>query len=123
MPKLLRNPLFQSGAAFAGLAILAAIIVPGPLHSLFSSGYFMPHSHCYLNDPRMIWLQGASDFAIGVAYMIISGTLGYLVYKARKDIPFEWMFLAFGLFIFSCAWTHFMELWTLWHPTYWLSGA
>ena len=102
---------------------LSAILIPSSLHTLFSSGFFMPHRHCYLDDPRMIWLQGLSDFSIGVAYMAISGALAYLVYKARKDIPFHWMFLAFGLFIFACGWTHFMEVWTLWHPTYWLSGT
>jgi signal transduction histidine kinase len=33
------------------------------------------------------------------------------------------MFLAFGSFIIACASTHFMDVWTLWHPTYWLSGT
>jgi PAS domain S-box-containing protein len=33
------------------------------------------------------------------------------------------MFLAFGIFIIACGATHAMEVWTLWTPTYWLSGA
>ncbi len=103
--------------------ILAVLLVPGALHGLFSTGFFMPHRHCYLDNPRMLWLQGLSDLVIGLSYMAIAAGLAYLVRKARKDIPFEWMFLAFGLFIFSCGWTHFMEVWTLWHPTYWLSGT
>jgi signal transduction histidine kinase len=123
MPKVFRSPLFQFGCAVVTLTTLAAIFIPSSLHALFSTGFFMPHRHCYLDDPRMIWLQGLSDFSIGTAYMIISGALAYLVYKARRDIPFEWMFLAFGLFIFTCGWTHFMEVWTLWSPTYWLSGT
>jgi signal transduction histidine kinase len=32
------------------------------------------------------------------------------------------MFLAFGLFIITCGFTHFMEVWTVWQPVYWLSG-
>lgn len=28
----------------------------------------------------------------------------------------------FGIFIVACGTTHVMEIWTLWHPTYWLSG-
>jgi hypothetical protein len=40
---------------------------------------------------------------------------------ARHDVPFSWIFLAFGVFIFSCI-THFMEAWTLWHATYRLAG-
>jgi hypothetical protein len=123
MPKFFRSPLFQFGCAVVTLTTLAAIFIPSSPRALFSTGFFMPHRHCYLDDPRMIWLQGLSDFSIGMAYMIISGALAYLVYKARRDIPFEWMFLAFGLFIFTCGWTHFMEVWTLWSPTYWLSGT
>ena len=52
----------------------------------------------------------------------ISTTLAYLVYKASKSIPFNWVFLAFGLFIVSCGFTHFMEVWVIWQPVYWLSG-
>lgn len=99
------------------------LLMPGLVGALFSPGHFMPHVHCYLDDPRMVWLQGLSDFLIGASYMMISGALAYLVYRARKDVPFEWMFLAFGIFIFSCGWTHFLEVWTLYHPTYWLSGT
>ncbi|MHC0067910.1 sensor histidine kinase [Nostoc sp. UIC 10890] len=32
------------------------------------------------------------------------------------------MLLLFGAFIIFCGKTHIMEIWTLWHPTYWLSG-
>jgi PAS domain S-box-containing protein len=71
----------------------------------------------------MLWLQGLSDFLIGGSYMAIAGALAYLAYRARKDLPFEGMFLAFGLFIFSCGCVHFMEVWTLWQPVYWLSGV
>src|SRR5262249_19165281 len=41
----------------------------------------------------------------------------------RREIPFHSMFLAFGAFIVACGGTHFMEVWTLWTPTYWLSGV
>jgi signal transduction histidine kinase len=123
MRNLLRSPFLRFGAAVVITFILAAALVPGALHSFFSTGFFMPHRHCYLDNPSMLWLQGLSDFVIGLSYMAIAAGLAYLVRKARKDIPFEWMFLAFGLFIFSCGWTHFMEVWTLWYPTYWLSGA
>jgi hypothetical protein len=30
--------------------------------------------------------------------------------------------VAFGVFIIACSATHFMEVWTIWHATYWLSG-
>ncbi len=111
-----------------GMGILAAagllLLFETPFWSvLFSTGDFMPHSHCYLLDKRMIWLHLTSDSLIGSAYVVISMTLGYLVWKASKDIPFHSMLLAFGLFIIACGFTHFMEVWTLWHPHYWLAGG
>ncbi|MBD2448366.1 PAS domain S-box protein [Nostoc sp. FACHB-152] len=47
-----------------------------------------------------------------------------LVYfvRRRKDIPFGWIFLMFSTFIVACGTTHVMDVLTLWHPTYWLSG-
>lgn len=82
----------------------------------------MPHETCYLRDPKLVWLHVISDLLIGGAYVSISATLGYLVYKASRDIPFHWVFLAFGLFIVSCGLTHFMEVWVIWDPVYWMSG-
>ncbi|ULP74684.1 PAS domain S-box protein [Nodularia sphaerocarpa] len=47
-----------------------------------------------------------------------------LVYFVRKreDVPFGGIFLMFSTFIFACGTTHLMDVWTLWYPTYWLSG-
>jgi signal transduction histidine kinase/ActR/RegA family two-component response regulator len=82
----------------------------------------MPHGHCYLWQPRLVAIHGVSDLLIGLAYVSISVTLAYIVYRARDHIPFHWMVLAFGLFIVACGITHFMEVITLWTPLYWLSG-
>jgi signal transduction histidine kinase len=85
---------------------------------------FMPHAHCYLMKPGLIMLHGLSDFFIGAAYVAISATLVHLVIRARREIPFHWMMLAFATFIVACGATHFMEVWTLKspNPQYWLSG-
>ena len=93
------------------------------LRSLFGSGDFMSHGHCYLWNPSLVRLHLISDLAIGLAYVAISLTLVYLVRSSRRDIPFHWIFLAFGAFIIACGGTHFMEIWTLWTPVYWLSGT
>ncbi len=37
-------------------------------------------------------------------------------------MPFDWIFLLFSGFIVACGTTHLIEIWTLWYPTYWLSG-
>ncbi|XHX79790.1 MAG: ATP-binding protein [Stenomitos frigidus ULC029] len=106
------------------VAVLALMLVfPGGWNGLLGVNGFIPHGHCYLWKPGLVWLHVLSDSFIALAYVSISGTLAYLVYKTRRAIPFHWMFLAFGSFIVACASTHFMDVWTLWHPTYWLSGA
>ena len=82
---------------------------------------FYPHRTCYQNDARLIWLHVSADFLIGIAYASISLTLAYLVQKAK--VPFHLAFIAFGIFIGACGCTHFMEVWTIWEPQYWLAGV
>ena len=92
------------------------------LRDLFASDCFMPHGHCYLWNSKIIMLHLVSDALIGLAYTSIPFTLVYFV-RRRRDLPFSWMFLLFGLFIISCGATHYMEIWTLWNSTYWLAGG
>ncbi len=91
------------------------------LHNLFAQGQFMPHGYCYLWKPELVGLHVASDALIALSYYSIPATLVYFVQK-RKDLPFDWVFLLFGAFIILCGSTHVMEIWTLWHPTYWQAG-
>lgn len=88
--------------------------------TLFSSDGFMPHGHCYLWKPELVWSMSLSDLMIGLSYFVISLILIYLVKKIH--LPFQRMFLAFGLFIAACGTGHFVDLITLWHPYYWLSA-
>ena len=97
--------------------------MPEFLNSLFDAGNFMPHGHCYLWNPGLVRLHLLSDLAIGAAYVAISLTLAYFVRQAKNDLPLSWMFVGFGVFILACGATHFMEIWTLWTPVYWLAGA
>ncbi|MCA1990617.1 MAG: response regulator [Coleofasciculus sp. S288] len=82
---------------------------------------FIPHGHCYLWKPTLVGLHLASDALIALAYYSIPLMLIYFVQK-RRDVPFNWIFLLFGAFIVFCGTGHLIEIWTLWHPTYWLSG-
>ena len=112
------NSIVSLGAALVGLAVLWM----GWLQNILSSKGFIPHGHCYLWKPGLVTLHAGSDIAIGLAYVAISATLAYLVHQTRREIPFHWMFLAFGTFIIACGFTHFLEVLTLWRPIYWLSG-
>ena len=91
------------------------------LQKLFTSD-FMGHGYCYLWRPEIVWLHLTSDTLIALSYLVIPLTLIYFVGK-RRDLPFHWMFVMFGVFIFGCGATHGMEVWTLWHGTYRLAGA
>jgi signal transduction histidine kinase len=84
---------------------------------------FLPHGYCYLWNRPLLFTHVVSDVLIGLAYVVISLALVTLVHRARRDIPFHVLFVAFGLFIVACGMTHFMEIWTLWQPVYWLSGG
>jgi two-component system, NtrC family, sensor kinase len=88
---------------------------------MVSAEFFIPYGHCYLWKPGLIGLHIVSDALTALAYYSIPLTLTYFVAK-RRDIPFNWIFLLFGAFIVSSGTTHIMEIWTLWHPNYWLSG-
>lgn len=92
------------------------------IHNFLAEGSFIPHGHCYLWNSGLVWLHILSDFLIALAYYSIPISLIYFAYK-RKDLPFKNLMLLFGAFIFSCGTIHVMEVWTLWHPTYWLSGS
>ena len=89
---------------------------------LLATGSFMPHGYCYLWDMPLVWLHIISDALITLAYFTIPVILVWFVRK-RRDLPFSWMFVLFGVFIVACGMTHLMEIWNLWHADYWLAGA
>jgi signal transduction histidine kinase len=90
------------------------------VESLFSAP-FMPHIHCYLGKPELVWTMVVCDSLIGLAYLGISCTLWRLIRKI--EIPFGLVVVCFGVFIGACGATHFMEVWTLWNPDYWVAAA
>jgi two-component system NtrC family sensor kinase len=83
---------------------------------------FMPHGMCYRWQPDVLGLNLISDGLISLAYFFIPIMLFYLVRK-RADWRFNRMFICFGIFMIACGVTHLMEIWTIWYPTYWLSGG
>jgi PAS domain S-box-containing protein len=92
------------------------------LKAFLSSSPYMPHGYCYLWNRDLVSLHVISDLLIALSYLSIPFSLVYFVRK-RRDLPFHWMFVLFGIFILACGATHAMEIWTLWHADYWLSGS
>lgn len=91
------------------------------MDAMFTGDGFMPHGMCYLWRPDILALHVGSDGLIALAYFSIPFTLLHFVRK-RIDLEFTWVFLCFAVFIIACGATHLMEIWTIWHPTYWISG-
>ena len=83
---------------------------------------FMPQGPSTLVRPDMTWLEVVSDALIALAYFSILVTLVYFV-RNRRDLPYRWMFVTFGLFIFACGMTHLVEIWSAWHGSYRLLGG
>ena len=127
-PGWFASPQFPTRQLVFGVALLFAIMaVPfliwPTLGSRLLATNFLPHLYCYLGKSGLIWTHVIADGLIGVSYVAISGSLVYLVQKGHRDIPFHWMFLAFGSFIVACGGTHFMSVVTVWVPVYVLSAG
>jgi signal transduction histidine kinase/CheY-like chemotaxis protein len=88
----------------------------------FYSIGFISHGHCYLWKTGLVSLHIISDATIALAYYSIPFLLIYFISK-RQDVPFNGVFLLFGAFIIACGTGHLMEIWTLWHPDYWIAGS
>ena len=93
------------------------------LLSTFFANNFIPHGHCYLWKPGLVWLHITSDVVTTLAYYLVAVAIVYFT-NQRKDLPAHTVMLLVGFFfIFAlCGTTHLMEVVTLWHPFYWVSG-
>ena len=91
------------------------------IRKLFSSD-FMPHGMCYYWDSEVLWLNVISDALTALSYYAIPFLL-FRFARRRTDVTFQWIFLAFGLFILACGTTHALAVVTVWIPVYRLDGV
>ncbi len=89
---------------------------------LVSEQGFVSAGAGYRWQPDILALHIISDGLITLAYCSILLTLVYFV-RRRSDLQFNWMLLCFAIFMTAGATMHGVEIWTIWHPTYWLSGG
>jgi len=87
----------------------------------FNADGFIPHGHCYLWTPELLWTLVIAEAIITLAYFSIPFALLLFVRK-RKDLQFNWIFYLFSLFIFSCGTTHLLGIWTIWFPDFWIDA-
>ena len=87
------------------------------VESLFAADGFMPHGHCYLWEPHILWLHVISDAVIGLSYFAIPLVL-MLFSQRRGDLKLNAVFYAFSAFILACGITHFFSIVVIWNPYY-----
>jgi len=83
--------------------------------------YYLPHGHCYLWEPGLVWLHVISDALIAAAYYSIPFTLYYVV-RRRPDFKLRGLVLMFAAFILACGTTHVLSIWNVWNAAYWPEG-
>src|SRR5690606_4507928 len=81
----------------------------------------MPHGHCYLWQPGLLWLNVSSDSLIFIAYVSISLAIFYM-HQRRKDLVPTNIAYLFTIFITACGLSHLISVWNVWHGAYWLAG-
>ena len=84
---------------------------------IMDTSLFMPHGHCYLWSEYILWPTVTGDALTGIAYFSIPFMLFYLT-KRRRDLVQKHVFILFGMFILACGTTHWLDIWTVWNPTY-----
>jgi signal transduction histidine kinase len=89
--------------------------------SWFGGEQFLPHGHCYMWTPGILWMHVIADILIAMAYFAIPFVLIYVT-RRRRDLPLNWLVVCFGVFIVACGLTHVMDVWSVWHTAYWLEG-
>ncbi|MDX1481362.1 MAG: ATP-binding protein [Woeseiaceae bacterium] len=85
------------------------------------SGDYMPHGHCYLWYPEILWTHVIADTVTAAAYYSIPISIVLFVRK-RKDIEFRAVPILFSAFIFLCGSTHLFAIFTIWNGYYGWQG-
>ena len=87
----------------------------------FMTTNFMPHGHCFLWLPGILWTTVIADVAIALAYFSIPIAL-WIFIKKRQDLSFRGVFVLFALFILCCGITHLVAVYNIWHGFYGLQA-
>ena len=121
-PSLPMKQQYSRALGILPLLAFAAVIGQAWWQMRNGPGRYLPHGYCFTWNPTLLWTNVASDVSIGVAYVTIPLAL-LQIQRKRTDIPFDWLFVLFALFIVSCGMTHWIEVWTVWNPDYWLAAT
>ncbi|HEY7771614.1 MAG TPA: hypothetical protein VIC26_00420 [Marinagarivorans sp.] len=80
---------------------------------------FMPHGHCYLWRPDILWTHVTADTLIALAYIAIPTSIAIIAWRhahnAGDSLKIAFLFAAF---IILCGITHLFNIYVIWNPVY-----
>jgi PAS domain S-box-containing protein len=82
---------------------------------------FAPRGQAFVEQPEVLWIHVVSDALIALTYLLILIALASFV-RNRAGLSRRGTFALIAFFVFACAVTHLMEIWSLWHGTFRLFG-
>ena len=91
-------------------------------NQVFGTANFIPHGHCFLWTPSLLWTYVLSDSVIAASYYSIPVALWYFATK-RQDLPYRWVFILFGIFVIACGTTHLFAILVIWQPYYFIDAG
>ncbi|MBZ5701959.1 MAG: response regulator [Acidobacteriia bacterium] len=108
---------------FALASLIPLITVPGLFSLALPSPSFLPRENGDLGPVRVLWASTAADLIVGLAFLIVSLTLFWLIRRAGRDLPFPVFFWAFGILIFGFGSLHLLEVVMAGKEGHWLATA
>ena len=97
------------------------MVIMDVFNQIFYPTGLEPHNVHFYDSPILMWTIILGNILVALAYILIPIAIIYFV-KKRKDLVFHWVFVFFGLFIFSCGLSHIMHIIVFWYPLYWLQA-
>jgi two-component system, NtrC family, sensor kinase len=91
------------------------------LRALFSTEIFMPRGHDYLWTPKLLILEGASNFVIALACLGMAIGAARARRAQRRLAARAWTALV--IFLLLAAWMHLFDVYLIWAPLYWLDAV
>lgn len=78
---------------------------------------FMPHGHCYLWQPDILWTHVVSDALIAASYISIPVSIA-IIARRKSHSPSYAVAMLFAAFIVLCGLTHVFNIYVIWNPAY-----
>ncbi len=88
----------------------------------FNIESFMPHGHCFLWNPGLLWSMVLGNAVTALAYFSIPIAL-LIAMRGQQSKRVRWIFVMFSAFIFACGMTHVIRIVTIWYPDYYLEAV